>query len=255
VIRSAIGIPTIGYTEQAKFYYPLKGGIQALYNAAKQRALEKGVMLEGGKPVESIKAKNDILINNKYRTKKVISTIPIPELINSIEGKVYDDLKAFITKFDYNSVAVVAVAVGREAPKTHWIYVPDENIVFHRYTWVSNYSPYNAPKGKSLLLAEITITPGQFVDERLADIVVKDLVRLGVVEEKEILFTRIWFHEYGYPIHRIGTGEARDYVTKYMEELRITLAGRWGTWRYLNMDMVMKHVKELEDIIIMRARG
>jgi len=83
--------------------------------------------------------------------------------------------------------------------------VPDEDIIFHRYVWVSNYSPHNAPKGKSLLLAEVTILPWQSIDEKLVDRVVEDLVRLGVVEEKDVLFSKMWFHKYGYPIHHIGT--------------------------------------------------
>jgi len=250
VVRAAAGIPTTGYEEQSRFYYPLKGGIQALYNAAKQKALSKGTALRGGEPVESIKIGNgnEILINDKYMTKKVISTIPLPELIDSIEGKARDDLEEFVRRFDYNSVAIIAVAVARNAPSMHWIYVPDEDIIFHRYVWVSNYSPHNAPKGKSLLLAELTIPPWQSIGEKLVDRVVEDLVRLGVVEEKDVLFSKMWFHKYGYPIHRIGTSEARDYVAKYLKDSRIILVGRWGTWKYLNMDMVVKQIKELKDL-------
>jgi len=248
VVRAAVGIPTAGFTEQAGFYYPLKGGIQALYDAAKQKALSKGIVLRSGEPVESIKMRNEILVNNKYRARKAVSTIPLPELINSIEGKPRDDLEEFTRRFDYNSVAIIAVAVARDAPSMHWIYVPDENIIFHRYIWVSNYSPHNAPKGKSLLLAEVTIPPGRPVNEKLVDRVVKDLSQLGVVEEKDVLFTKMWLHKYGYPIHRIGTAEARDHVARYLKEMGIIPVGRWGTWRYLNMDMVLKQVKDLKDL-------
>jgi len=246
VTRAAVGIPTAGFTEQARFYYPLKGGIQALYDAAKQKALSKGTVLRNGEPVESIKiGNNEILVNDKYRARKAVSTIPLPELIGSIEGKLRDDLEEFTKHFDYNSVAVIAVAVARDAPSMHWIYVPDENIVFHRYIWVSNYSPHNAPRGKSLLLAEVTIPPWQSIDEKLVDRVVKDLSQLGIVEEKDVLFAKMWLHKYGYPIHRIGTAEAIEHVARYLREIGIILVGRWGTWRYLNMDTVLKQVKEL----------
>ncbi|MEM0369005.1 MAG: hypothetical protein QXN57_06145, partial [Desulfurococcaceae archaeon] len=33
VVKSALGIPTIGYSEQAKFYYPARGGIYALFES------------------------------------------------------------------------------------------------------------------------------------------------------------------------------------------------------------------------------
>jgi len=96
----------------------LKGGIQALYNVTKQKALSKGTALRGGEPVESIKIGNgnEIVINDKYMTKKVISMIPLSELIDSIEGKPRDDLEEFAGRFDYNSVAVMAVAIARDAP-------------------------------------------------------------------------------------------------------------------------------------------
>jgi len=245
VVKSAVGLPTVGYSEQARFYYPLKGGIQALYNAAREKAQENGAVFKHGEAIEFVKAVGGLVVNGRYRAKKLISTIPLPELIHALEGTVHDDLKDFASRFDWNSVAVVAVALNREAPPVHWVYVPDESVVFHRYIWVSNYSPYNAPKGKSLLIAEVTAPPSQKVDEKLIDKVIEDLTRLGVVEEKDVLFAKMYFHHYGYPIHKIGTAEARRYVSGYLKRLGILTAGRWGTWKYLNMDMVMKQINEL----------
>jgi len=244
VAKATAGVPTVGYVEQAKFYYPLRGGIQALYNAARRRAEERGARFVQGEPVESVAAKGGVVVvNGRYRAERVVSTIPLPELIEALEPN--DELKEYATRFDYNSVAVVAVAVGKEAPDVHWVYVPDRDVVFHRYVWLSNYSPYNAPRGKSLLLAEVTLPPGQAAGEWLVDRVVRDLARLGVVEEKDVLFAKAWFHKYGYPIHRIGTAPAREFVIRRLAQMGIATVGRWGTWKYLNMDMVLKQVKEL----------
>jgi len=245
VAKAAAGVPTVGYVEQAKFYYPLRGGIQALYNAARKRAEERGARFVQGEPVESVVVKGGVVVvNGRYRAERVVSTIPLPELIEALEPN--DELKEYAARFDYNSVAVVAVAVDKEAPDMHWVYVPDRDVVFHRYVWLSNYSPYNAPRGKSLLLAEVTLPPGQAAGEWLVDRAVRDLARLGVVEEKDILFARAWFHKYGYPIHRIGTAPAREFVIRRLAQMGIAAVGRWGTWKYLNMDMVLKQVKELK---------
>jgi len=244
VAKAAAGVPTVGYVENAKFYYPLRGGIQALYNAARKRAEERGARFVQGEPVESVVVKGGVVVvNGKYNAERVVSTIPLPELIEALEPN--DELKEYATRFDYNSVAVVAVAVGKEAPDVHWVYVPDRDVVFHRYVWLSNYSPYNAPRGKSLLLAEVTLPPGQAAGEWLVDRVVRGLARLGVVEEKDVLFAKAWFHKYGYPIHRIGTAPAREFVIRRLAQMGIATVGRWGTWKYLNMDMVLKQVKEM----------
>ena len=95
------------------------------------------------------------------------------------------------------------------------------------------------------MLAEVTLPPGQATGEWLVDRVVRDLARLGVVEERDVLFVKMWFHKYGYPIHRIGTAQAREFVVRRLAQMGIAAVGRWGTWKYLNMDMVLKQVKEL----------
>jgi len=245
VVKSAMGIPTTGYKEQAKFYYPLRGGIQALYNSVYQQALAKGVTFERGIKVRSIKILDDgFLVNGGYIAKRLISTIPLPDLINALEGQIYDDLKEYTKYFDYNRVITVAVAVNKRAPPHHWVYVPDERIIFHRYAWLSNYSPYSAPEGKGLLLAEITMPPNQDIDKNLVERVLKDLERLNIVDSRDVIFAKMWINEHGYPIHRIKLAEVRDYILNYLKGIGITSLGRWGSWRYLNTDAVMRQVEQ-----------
>lgn len=38
IVRASLGMATEGYREQSTFYYPLKGGIQALYNAVLKKS-------------------------------------------------------------------------------------------------------------------------------------------------------------------------------------------------------------------------
>jgi len=245
MVKSAMGIPTVGYTEQAKFYYPLHRGIQALYNSVYQRALAKRVVFERGVEVRSIKVSGDsFLVNERYAAKRLVNTIPIPNLINVFEERMYEDLKDYVKYFDYNKVITVAVAVSKQAPPYHWVYVPDERIIFHRYAWLSNYSPHNAPEGKGLVLVEITMPPNQDIGESLVERVLKDLEKLNIVDKKNVIFAKMWINEYGYPVHRIKLAEARDYILNYLKEVGIKSLGRWGSWKYLNMDAIMKQVEQ-----------
>jgi len=248
VAKSALGISTVGYREQAKFYYPLRGGIQSLYNSVYRRALSKGVAFIRGVKVSSIKVlEKSFLVNGQYHAKKLISTIPLPELIKVLEGNVYEDLKPFSKFFDYNRVVVVAVAINRQAPPNqHWIYVPDEKITFHRYVWLSNYSPYNVPEGKGLILAEITVPPNEDLTKLDSERVVKDLARLGVIEENSVIFARMYVNEYGYPIHKVGLDQIRSQILRYLNNFGIMSLGRWGSWKYMNMDIVLKQIEGLK---------
>lgn len=245
VLKSAIGIPTTGYVEQARFFYPLKGGIYSQYRSVYDRAVGKGVSIILNENVRGVSISNHgfYVVNNYVKSRYLYSTIPIPELVNSLLDKIRDDLLDYMRFFDYNGLVTVAIALNKPAPDQHWIYVPDENIVFHRYAWISNYSPHNSPPGKSLILVEITTQPGVKPDlDSMKEKTIRDLSRLGVIDENQVLFTHAWFTQYAYPIHRVGLLDARKYVLKTLEEHGIISLGRWGTWRYMNTDGVLSQV-------------
>lgn len=247
VVRSGAGVATEGYREQARFYYPLKGGIQALYDAVLKKALNRGLKVVKGVKVKKIKRIGEgWKINDTIEAKRIISTIPLRELVRALEAP--EHVLKLTEQLDYNRVAVVGLALRKRAPKMHWVYVPDKSIVFHRYAWISNYSPYNTPGGEfSAIIAEITIPPWENVDqEKLVEETIEGMKRLGILSEseKELLFAKIWVNPYGYPVHTLSTTRARKEILGYLREHEIYTLGRWGTWRYLNMDKVYKEVRE-----------
>lgn len=244
VARAACGVPTVGYREQAIFHYPLKGGIEALFEAAYRIAVELGVKVVTGTPVESVKRlKEGFILNGRYRIDRVYSTIPIKELVEAAEApesviKAAEDL-------DYNRVLVIGVVLRGSAPDQHWIYVPDENVVFHRYAWISNYSPRNAPQGESTLIAEVTLHPHTGMEEDVIRRVTEQLADLGVLDERQILHVDAWLHEYGYPVHTLSRRRALKEIRDWLNNAGIESVGRWGSWEYWNMDRVYAEVLKL----------
>lgn len=249
VVRSGAGIATEGYREQARFYYPLRGGIQALYNAILEKAIARGLKIVRGLKVEKVKRVGDRwIINNRIEAKRIISTIPLNELVEALDAP--EHILKLARQLDYNSVAVVGIALKKRAPDMHWIYVPDRSIVFHRYAWISNYSPYNTPNNDeySSIIAELAISPQQEVDEeKLVREIIDGLKKLGIVSEseKETLFTKTWVHRYGYPVHTITSNKARKEILEYLKEQGITTLGRWGAWRYINTDKIYVEAKHV----------
>ena len=249
VVRSGAGVPTEGYKEQARFFYPLKGGIQSLYEAVLKKVVAKGVKIIKNMKVKKIRKKDKRWIINDYiKAKKIVSTIPLNELVETLDIPEY--IMKLARKLDYNSVAVVGLALRKKAPNMHWVYVPDKSIEFHRYAWLSNYSPHNTPDNSkySSLIAEITIPRNQRVDKkRLINRTINGLKQIGVLSEseKELLFSKVWINAYGYPIHTITTAKVRTTILEYLREQGIVTVGRWGTWKYMNMDKIFKEIKEL----------
>jgi protoporphyrinogen oxidase len=255
IVKSAVGIPTVGYKEQAIFYYPLRGGIQALYNSILNKALDLGLKLITGTKVRSIKrgAHGKWIVNNEIEAKKNVSTIPLKELANIIDiPDISHELTRYSKLLDFNSLIVIGIALRKKAPDMHWVYVPDKNIIFHRYAWISNYSPYNTPNQDefSSLIVEITLRPQELESiriEGIIDKVIQGLKNLNLISEseREILFTKAWIHVYGYPIHTHQSNNARIRILNSLSNIGIEFLGRWSTWRYLNMDKIFEESKHL----------
>lgn len=256
IVKSCVGIPTIGYEEQATFYYPLSGGIQALYDNVLKKAVTLGLKLVSGVKVETIKRGQDRwILNNMFEAKSIISTIPLREVTKVTNAP--EDVIKLAEQLDYNSVAVVGVALKRKAPDMHWVYVSDKNIVFHRYAWISNYSPHNVPNPDkySSILVEITLPPNDVIllkPDKLMEEILYGLKSLGIISEyeKEVLFTKIWMHRYGYPLHTFQTNKARRDILRFLSEHGIISVGRWGLWKYLNIDRILEDAKDVSHNVI-----
>ncbi len=257
VIRAGAGIPTEGYREQARFFYPLKGGIQSLYNAALEKVISKGLRIIKGMKIERIRKVGDRwIINDSIETKKLISTIPLNELVETLDAPQY--VLKLSKELDYNSIVVIGIALKKKAPNMHWIYVPDKDIIFHRFAWISNYSPYNTPNNDEYasIIVEITVPPNKDMNpDELMEKTVEGLKKLSIVSEseRELLFAKMWFHKYGYPVHTIASNRARKETLRYLSQCGIIALGRWGTWRYLNMDKVFKEAKILKRLCLINS--
>ena len=245
MLMTVAGIPTTGYKEQANFYYPNTGGIVSLFNSLRNKVMVNDAKIITGEKVVRIKINYDhtFNINNKIKANKIISTIPLPELLLSWDDEnYYEELAG---KFDYNSLVVVGVAIKGKTPNRTVVYVPDSKIIFHRYTWMSSLIP---PKDKenSNLIAEVTVPKGEKVDmDNIVKEVVNGLLNTRVIEnESSILFTRAWLNRYGYPIYSLDHSEVRERAMDILKRYGIKSIGRWGSWHYWNTDMVYSAVQK-----------
>ena len=243
LVKTAAGMPTVGYAEQSRFYYPRVGGIQKQYEAVLDEVRDR-VAVRAGEAVKEVKKAGGRLVVNGVEVDLAVAAMPLPELVEAFKDPPEEVVKV-AKRLDYNQVVVVGVALDKPAPDQHWIYVPDRRIVFHRYAWISNYSPANAPSGKSALIAEITLPRDAEADlEELKRRTVEGLVELGVAREEEVLFVEAWLHKYGYPIYTLDHAKNRETILQWLRQLGIHPVGRWGQWHYWNTDKVYKNVKE-----------
>ncbi len=251
IVFSVSGIPTVGYKEQANFYYPKVGGIQSLYESLLEKAKQLGIKILAGCEVKRVQRDKEggWIINGEYRYDRILSTLPLPELINITDAK--NEIKAAAKKLDYNRVIVIGFALNQPAPDRITLYVPRTDIIFHRYTWMSNLVS-QSPEGKSNLIVEITVPQNEKIEvPKFLENSIEGLMKLGVIEDRTaIIHSKVWVHEYGYPVYTMGHNKIREAIFEYLMSEKIVSVGRWGSWHYWNTDKVYEAVMKYSSLIL-----
>ena len=248
LLKSAVGIPTEGYKHQLNFYYPLEGGIETIIRNLKDEIRKLGAKIFTNYPVDRIKYEDNKFIvrsrNKEILCDIIINTIPIIDFIR-IFSETPTELKKKTEKFYWTSVLTVGLAVrGERILDHHWVYFPQKEIIFHRIAILSNYSPKMAPNGHSIILAEITLPKGSLRNSMRSMVsrVVEDLARLKIIKKDDVIFIKTWYNRYGYPVEHLSYCTDIVSIMKFLAQYRVISVGRWGEWKYLNMDAIIDSV-------------
>ncbi|MDO9538871.1 MAG: FAD-dependent oxidoreductase [Methanocalculus sp.] len=242
IIKSAIGIPTEGYTHQSVFSYPIEGGIEALVRAIADPVKST---IRTNSQVSSLRRRGDTWVigdgRDEYTADQVISTIPLQHLLpclTDLPPKVQQACDAL----KYNSLISVCIGFAGSAPPLSWVYIPEAtNGYFNRISFPSNYSDAVAPKGHASILAEITYNEGDTISslsdqEILAD-TLANLTRMGLIPEGvEIVHTSVARSTFAYVVYDLDYLKNIRIVRSYLEGIGIHLVGRFSEFEYLNMD-------------------
>jgi protoporphyrinogen oxidase len=240
IIKSSLGIKTDGYTHQLYFYYPTVGGIHALIRLLEEKINNSIVINFKIKKIK--KEDEEWIISNGQKEKiydKIISTIPIHNLINALNVPV--DVKKAVNDLKYNSLITIMIGINKlKINDFTWLYIPDKDILTHRVSFPSNYSSYVVPEGKSSVLAEITCNVGDEIwkmdDNDLIEKTISDLYRLNIISKEDVCFVKVKKTKYAYVINDLDYHGNMKTVKDYMSEMGIDIVGRFSEFKYLNMD-------------------
>ncbi|MET0534534.1 MAG: FAD-dependent oxidoreductase [Steroidobacter sp.] len=224
----------------ARFGYPLRGGFQALMNGFLP-LLEGDVRTHAQVSRVSTRTHTVTLTDgSRYRYRKLISTAPLPKLIDMIGAEVPPHIRSAAQKLRHVSVRCVNLGVAREhVTDKHWIYYP-EDTVFHRIFVQGNASPHcNAPAGFGLT-CEITYSPDKPLPadgEALIDLCIADCIEVGLLHESDRILARNQVDmPYAYVVYDHVRKQNVELVREWLLERDILLAGRYSEWEYYNSD-------------------
>lgn len=206
------------------FYYPKKGGFQAIIDALAKDELP---YIKCDEKVEKlVQNESGWLLNNYYTTEYVINTTPWCDLYEALGSPI--TLKEDFEKIKYNRI-VISLYKKKYDIDWHWRYIPDRNCPHHREFYIANYAKDSAPDGIYVETNTNRFEAGNTLDGHplVAD------------------FTT----DAAYPIPVIGHAKAIKNILDYYRPKGLYGVGRWGQHEYQNADVsiyeAMKFVEQI----------
>ncbi len=228
-----------------EFYFANKG-IQELPDAfARASQNHNAEILTGARPTTiSRKDKTvEFIQNGAIETvayDNLISTVPL-NIFYALQEKKSPEIETCIQNLVYMNIIFVFAFLKRDRiSNDHWLYFPDDKIIFNRGVEFSNWSPVMCPPGTTSVCFDITCYNNselwKMPDEQIATTAINDAHRIDYINKEEVSSYHVYRLKYAYPFYDLDYKRKLDTVAKFMETDDCFLLGRTGMFRYNNAD-------------------
>ena len=259
IILRTLGIKADPATYFTKYMYPRKG-ISLLYEgmAAEVRKAGNVIKLESPAvrlerdPSTSSGQGGDRIARVFYlengREQKVecdvlLSTLPLPALVNMITPALPAPVAAHAAKLRYRSLKLIYIALKRpQMTDYHWVYLLDEQFRVNRLSEQKNVSPDMVPADRTVLCIELSLWKDeplwQASDEEIYKLALGDLMKMGYgVTAAEVEEYHITDIPTAYPVYELNFEDNLIPVLDGVHELSNVLTlGRHGLFLNNSMD-------------------
>lgn len=242
-LRDAIRRDTKIYFSQ--FHYPQSGGYGAISEAIHQRVADS-VELEAR--VEGLELEGDSITSVVYQKGGDKKVLACDRVVSTIPATVLGRILDHRFSLRYQGVTLVYLLVDRpRVMPYHWVYFADLDVAINRLAEFKNFADRDAPKDRSVMVAEVTLD----VDDPEAEVIAA-LERFDLVDRREIVDTLVLSERYGYPVYDHAFERARDEARTVFGSIRnLHLVGRNSEFRHNEIDenfaSAMRLVGELSE--------
>ncbi len=176
-----------------------------------------------------------------------ISSMPLTELVKVMRPAPPPEVLEAADSLRYRDLITVNLMVDKpQITDQTWIYIHDPSITLGRIHEPKNWSPEMASPDKSSLVAEYFCFEDDDVwrmeDRELIDLTVSDLDRrLHFFRKEEVIDAFVVRIPKAYPMYELGYEQPLRKVLEYVDGFdNLQIIGRYGTYKYNNMDHSMK---------------
>ncbi len=225
------------------FQFPRHGGTGRIFQEAARRLGDRVAF--GHEAVAIDSERRMVRYGNGHAESydALLSTLPISQLMRIVLGAPRDLVQRALQLRRANSLILGFGLRGPCPSEKCWIYCPEEPAPFYRVTYLSNYSPFNAP-GEQFYSLMCDISYSDLFPHDLTRIVENTLRGLEAVailmpgERKAIVSTHLIDAPYSYPVPTLDRDAILEELHAWLEPRGIHARGRMGAWLYEigNMD-------------------
>ncbi len=263
-IKKTMAKPKKGETPRTlvtEFIYPKYGGIGELPRGYARRIEESGTGSRVLTNAPAVKIHRDGMhvtgIEYGKHERQVIeadeyvNTIPVTALAKCLAPKAPESVIKAADSLEYVAIVFVYLKLNRpQVSPDSWVYLPEKHLTVHRISEFKNFSPYCAPKDKTLICAEITCRRGDEIwrasKDKLIELAEKDLMSVGLIGKGEVLGATIRKIPFAYPVYDLEYKKHLQPVIEYVSGLtNLKTTGRQGNFRYNNMDQSVEMGRKL----------
>jgi protoporphyrinogen oxidase len=191
------------------------------------------------------------------------STMPIKELLTSMEADIPEDVQYVGTNLEYRDFLTVGVLLKKldahepdgSLIRDNWIYIQEPGVKMGRIQIFNNWSPYLVKDKDTVWVGlEYFATEGDALwnlnEEELKELGIKELVEMGLAKKEDVIDSVVIKIKKTYPGY-FGTYKDFGVVRTFIDQFsNLFLIGRNGMHKYNNQDHSMLTAMTAVDNII-----
>jgi protoporphyrinogen oxidase len=219
-----------------------------------------------GDNVVSVRATDPYGATHTIPADYVFSTMPVRELIHSLDVEVPAEVRAVADGLVYRDFITVGLLVDRlivtepdgSPLKDTWIYIQEPDVLVGRLQIFNNWSPYMVADPTRVWIGleyfcYDTDKLWNLPDEDIARFAIAEVEKIGILRAADVRDTHVVRVPKTYPAY-FGTYDRFDEIVQYTDRFRnLFLVGRNGMHKYNNQDHSMLTAMTAVDQIVAGA--